>query len=135
VLSDRRTQMAGSLSGGEQQMLAVSRALMSNPRVLLVDELSMGLAPLVVTGLLNALANLCEQGLGVVVVDQSGPKLIEHADRAYLLEKGRIVWSGSSQGLAELGEEAAILGYAATEGNGAPTRAAGRRKRPVAAGR
>jgi branched-chain amino acid transport system ATP-binding protein len=93
-LDERREQRAGSLSGGEQQMLAISRALMSRPRVLLVDELSMGLAPLVVEDLLDTLRQLCDRGLSVIVVEQHASRLVGRADRGEVLEKGRIVFSG-----------------------------------------
>jgi branched-chain amino acid transport system ATP-binding protein len=99
-LEERHAQRAGSLSGGEQQMLAVSRALMSNPKLLLVDELSMGLAPLVVADLLNALEALQEDGLAVVVVDQHAVKLLERANRAYVMEKGRVRMSGDAASVA-----------------------------------
>jgi len=94
-LDERKDQRAGSLSGGEQQMLAISRALMSRPRLLLVDELSMGLAPLVVEDLLDTLRQLCDRGLSVIVVEQHASRLVGRADRAELLEKGRIVFSGT----------------------------------------
>jgi branched-chain amino acid transport system ATP-binding protein len=93
-LDERKEQRAGSLSGGEQQMLAISRALMSRPRLLLVDELSMGLAPLVVEELLDTLRLLCDRGLGLIVVDQFASRLVGRADRGEVLEKGRIVFSG-----------------------------------------
>jgi branched-chain amino acid transport system ATP-binding protein len=93
-LDERKDQRAGSLSGGEQQMLAISRALMSRPRLLMVDELSMGLAPLVVMELLDTLRQLCDRGLGLIVVDQFASRLVGKADRGEVLEKGRIVFSG-----------------------------------------
>jgi branched-chain amino acid transport system ATP-binding protein len=93
-LDERKDQRAGSLSGGEQQMLAISRALMSRPRLWLVDELSMGLAPLVVEELLDTLRQLCDRGLSVIVVDQFASRLVRRADRGEVLEKGRIVFSG-----------------------------------------
>jgi len=93
-LDERKEQRAGSLSGGEQQMLAISRALMSRPRLLLVDELSMGLAPLVVEDLLDTLRQLCDRGLSVIVVEQHASRLVGRADRGEVLEKGRIVFSG-----------------------------------------
>ena len=93
-LDERKEQRAGSLSGGEQQMLAISRALMSRPRLLLVDELSMGLAPLVVQELLGTLRQLCDRGLGLIVVDQFASRMVGRADRGDVLEKGRIVFSG-----------------------------------------
>jgi branched-chain amino acid transport system ATP-binding protein len=94
-LDERKEQRAGSLSGGEQQMLAISRALMSRPRLLMVDELSMGLAPLVVQELLGTLRQLCDRGLGLIVVDQFASRIVGRADRGDVLEKGRIVFSGS----------------------------------------
>ena len=93
-LDERKDQRAGSLSGGEQQMLAISRALMSRPRLLMVDELSMGLAPLVVMELLGTLRQLCDRGLGLIVVDQFASRLVGKADRGEVLEKGRVVFSG-----------------------------------------
>jgi len=95
VLGERQAQRAGSLSGGEQQMLAIGRALMSRPKLLMIDELSMGLAPLVVADLYEALRRLADEGLAVIVVDQFASKLVATADRAVVIEKGRIVFDGS----------------------------------------
>jgi len=94
-LAERISQRAGSLSGGEQQMLAIGRSLMSRPDLVLVDELSMGLAPLVVIELTHKLRELGDQGLSVIVVDQFAKTLNECADRAYVLDKGRLEFDGS----------------------------------------
>ena len=99
-LADRRKQLAGSLSGGEQQMLAVSRALMSRPRLLLLDEPSLGLAPIVIQDLFNRFGTLNdEEGVTMFVVEQNANIALGIADRAYVLEAGSIVLTGSADEL------------------------------------
>jgi len=112
-LADRRTQQAGSLSGGEQQMLAIARALMGRPRLLLLDEPSLGLAPLIVQDLFRRLGVLnAEQGITMLVVEQNANLAFDIAHRAYVLEAGRMALSGTSDELRN--DEAvrrAYLGY------------------------
>jgi branched-chain amino acid transport system ATP-binding protein len=95
ILSQRRGQLAGTLSGGEQQMLAMSRALSTNPKVLLLDEISMGLAPLIVAELYEVVAGLAETGLSILVVEQSVRTALSVADRAAVMASGRIVLTGT----------------------------------------
>ncbi|MFV0309534.1 MAG: ABC transporter ATP-binding protein [Desertimonas sp.] len=100
-LEERRNQRAGSLSGGEQQMLAISRALMSRPRLLLCDEPSQGLAPLITKEMFEVIARLNkEQGIAVLLVEQNANLAMHMADRVYLLETGRIVASGDAETLS-----------------------------------
>jgi branched-chain amino acid transport system ATP-binding protein len=100
VLLKRSTQQAGTLSGGEQQMLAVGRALMARPTLLLLDEPSFGLAPLVVRDLFQIFRKLNkEQGLSILLVEQNARLALELADQAYLLETGRIVFSGTAEAI------------------------------------
>jgi branched-chain amino acid transport system ATP-binding protein len=112
-LADRRTQLAGSLSGGEQQMLAIARALMGRPRLLLLDEPSLGLAPIIVQDLFRRLGTLnAEQGITMLIVEQNANLAFEIAHRAYVLETGQIALSGTSEELRN--DEAvrrAYLGY------------------------
>jgi branched-chain amino acid transport system ATP-binding protein len=98
-LQERRTLQAGSLSGGEQQMLAVARALMSRPRLLLLDEPSLGLAPLVIQGLFGQFAELNKEGVTMFVVEQNANLALTVAHRAYVLEAGQIVLSGAADEL------------------------------------
>ena len=99
ILGSRLRQTAGTLSGGEQQMLALSRAYMTKPKVVLVDEASLGLAPLVIDRIYEALAKLVERGLSVVVVEQYVQRVLELADRVYILSRGEIVRVGEAQTL------------------------------------
>jgi branched-chain amino acid transport system ATP-binding protein len=99
-LAERRKQNAGTMSGGEQQMLAVGRALMSNPKVLMLDEPTTGLAPRLAVEAYNALARLRDAGLTLVVAEQQVPLALELASRGYVLENGRVELAGTSEELA-----------------------------------
>lgn len=99
-LKERRKQLAGTLSGGEQQMLAIGRALMSNPRMLLLDEPSMGLSPLLVGEIFNIITSVNQSGMTVLLVEQNAKKALEIANRAYVLETGSIVMQGEADELA-----------------------------------
>jgi branched-chain amino acid transport system ATP-binding protein len=100
ILAARRRQAAGTLSGGEQQMLAIARALMSRPRVLLLDEPSLGLAPLLVDTIFAVIRQLGEEGVTVLLVEQNAYQALRIADRAYVLETGHIKLQGSAHELA-----------------------------------
>ena len=100
-LKERRKQVAGTLSGGEQQMLAMGRALMSNPKLLMLDEPSMGLAPILVEQIFEIIENLHAQGTTILLVEQNAQMALQVADRAYVLESGRIALSGSGKELIE----------------------------------
>ena len=99
-LKEREAQKAGTLSGGEQQMLAIGRALMSNPRLLLLDEPSLGLAPLIVHIIFEAIDEIKTKGTTILLVEQNAHAALKHSDRAYVLETGRIVMEGASKDLA-----------------------------------
>jgi len=99
-LKERESQKAGTLSGGEQQMLAMARALMSRPRLLLLDEPSLGLAPLVVHTIFEAIDEIRGEGTTILLVEQNAHAALGHSDRAYVLETGRIVMEGPSKELA-----------------------------------
>jgi branched-chain amino acid transport system ATP-binding protein len=98
-LAERRSHLGGQLSGGEQQMLAIARALVTNPRLLILDEATEGLAPLVREEVWNILGALREAGHAMLVIDKYVRRLIGVADRHVILEKGRVAWAGSSQAL------------------------------------
>ena len=101
VLAERKAQRAGSLSGGEQQMLAIGRALMSRPRLILLDEPSMGLAPVMVLRLFELIHRIRAEGYTILVVEQNVRQVLKLVDRAYLLEVGRIKMEGRAAELAE----------------------------------
>jgi branched-chain amino acid transport system ATP-binding protein len=101
VLAERRNQRAGSLSGGEQQMLAIGRALMSRPKLILLDEPSMGLAPVLVLRLFDLIRRVREEGYTILVVEQNVRQVLKIVDRAYLLEVGRIRMEGRAAELSE----------------------------------
>jgi len=99
-LAERRKQAAGTMSGGEQQMLAVGRALMSQPRLLLMDEPSLGLAPLLVKEIFNVITRIRDRGVTVLLVEQNAHMALAISDRAYVLETGRVVMSGPAKDIA-----------------------------------
>ena len=109
VLKRRERQKAGTLSGGEQQMLALGRALMSSPRLLLLDEPSLGLAPLVIAEMMRAISELRKKGLSLFLVEQNARAALKIADRGYVMEGGRIVTEGTAEEL--LGDEKVRSAY------------------------
>jgi len=104
VLSERRDQIAATLSGGEQQMLAIGRALVARPRLLLLDEPSLGLAPKFITLIFRALRELKAEGKTILLVEQNARKALQVADYAYVMERGRIVLSGTGQDVLNMPE-------------------------------
>ena len=98
-LKERRTQLAGTLSGGEQQMLAMGRALMSRPKIVVMDEPSMGLSPILVSEIFDIIESIRKDGTTVLLVEQNAKKALSIADRAYVLETGRITLSGKASDL------------------------------------
>jgi branched-chain amino acid transport system ATP-binding protein len=101
ILADRKKQMAGTLSGGEQQMLAIGRALMSHPEILFLDEPSMGLAPLLVQEIFNIIQSINQAGTTILLVEQNARMALQIATRAYVIETGSIVLSGTGAELSE----------------------------------
>jgi branched-chain amino acid transport system ATP-binding protein len=115
ILAERRQQRAGSLSGGQQQMLAIGRALMGAPRLLLLDEPSLGLSPLLAQTVLAALRELNAQGLTILLVEQNARQALRSTHRAYLIEQGRVVQHGESSVLAQ--DPAVIAHYLGQAGD------------------
>jgi len=100
-LKERQGQIAGTLSGGEQQMLAIARALMARPKLLLLDEPSLGLAPQLVNLIMETITDLNQQGMTILLVEQNARKALEISHRAYVLETGRIILQGLAEDLAD----------------------------------
>ena len=112
-LAERRTQVGGTMSGGEQQMLAIGRALMARPRVLLLDEPSMGLAPMVISQIFKIISEINKQGTTVLLVEQNAQQALSRSDRAYILETGEVTRTGVARDLlADDSIRAAYLGVA-----------------------
>ena len=101
ILKKRQNQLAKTLSGGEQQMLAIGRGLMADPKLMLLDEMSLGLAPVIINELYRVLRQIRERGITILFVEQNVRRSLEEADRAYILETGRIVLSGDVTDLCE----------------------------------
>jgi branched-chain amino acid transport system ATP-binding protein len=101
ILNDRQKQLAGTLSGGEQQMLAIGRSLMSNPRLLMLDEPSLGIAPLVVERIFEVIREINRRGTAILLVEQNASISLITATRGYIMETGRFVLSGSADSLLE----------------------------------
>ena len=101
ILETRKKQTAKTLSGGEQQMLVLGRGLMADPKLMLLDEMSLGLAPIIITSLYKALQEIRERGITILFVEQNVKRSLEEADRAYILEVGRVTLSGTAEELRE----------------------------------
>lgn len=101
ILKERGKQLAGTLSGGEQQMLAVARSLMSRPRIMMLDEPSLGLAPLIVQNIFNILKEINEEGVTILLIEQNANMALRLADKAYVLETGKIIMEGTGKELLD----------------------------------
>jgi branched-chain amino acid transport system ATP-binding protein len=110
-LKERLSQMAGTLSGGEQQMLAIGRALMQNPRLLMLDEISLGLAPVLIEAVFTTIEKIIHQGLAILLVEQNIFYAIDLAGRCYLLENGRIALEGNRTEFAENPDQRSLPGH------------------------
>jgi branched-chain amino acid transport system ATP-binding protein len=119
-LGERRSQLGRQLSGGEQEMLAIARPLLLNPRLMLLDEPSQGLAPLVVREVMQVVRRMREEGLTVLLIEQNAPLSLSIADRAYVLDDGKVVWSGKAAELAADEELVARLAGAGHKDTPAP---------------
>lgn len=116
ILKDRRRQLAGTLSGGEQQMLAISRALMSRPKLLVLDEPSMGLAPMITRDIFSIIRELKEEGRTILLIEQNARAALKIADRGYVIETGKVVLEGEGNQLLEHKEvKRAYLGRGARQ--------------------
>ena len=114
ILQERLKQYAGTLSGGEQQMLAIARALMARPKILLLDEPSLGLAPIVIQGIFKELKRINEQGVSILLVEQNAKQALLLSHRAYVLQTGRLLKEGASKDLLEDSDiKSAYLGHGA----------------------
>ncbi len=123
ILSERRRQLSGTLSGGEQQMLAIGRALMSSPKVLLLDEPSLGLAPILVKQIFDIVSEINGQGTSILLVEQNAHKALNIASRGYVLENGRLVASGPTASLrSDKKIQEAYLGGAALKKKPSPAK-------------
>jgi branched-chain amino acid transport system ATP-binding protein len=111
-LKERKNQRAGTLSGGEQQMLAIARGLMANPKVLLLDEPSLGLAPILINDVMKYICDINEQGITVLLVEQNARKALGIAHNAFVLEQGKIVKTGKGSELLE--DDSIIAAYLGT---------------------
>ena len=121
-LAERRRQLAGTMSGGEQQLVAMARAMMSGPRLLMLDEPSLGLAPKMVDEMLAMVRRIADAGTTVLMVEQNVRKALATADRGYVLERGRVVAEGSAAELARSGRvRQAYLGQQAEGGDVSPS--------------
>ena len=100
-LEERKSQLGRQLSGGEQEMLAIARPLLLNPRLMLLDEPSQGLAPLIIKEVMNVVRRMRQEGLAVLLIEQNAPLSLSIADRAYVLDDGKVVYSGAAVDLAK----------------------------------
>lgn len=114
-LAERRRNKGNQLSGGEQEMLAIARALLLNPKLLMLDEPSQGLAPLIVQDVFNVIVSTCKEGMSVLLVEQNVRAAVEIADRAYVLDDGKIAYSGSAAEFAKDEERVRALAGASAE--------------------